>query len=265
MVKDPRARIANKKSWKSYFSLSLESPPIAAQAQPGQFIMVRVNAHTEPLLRRPFSIHSQSEKTVEIFFQIAGLGTELLSQKKPKEFLDILGPLGKGFQAGQNLKGKDTALVGGGRGIAPLYFLARKLQSSGTTARIFYGGKSEEDLPLKEKFEKEGFELHWSTDDGSSGFKGFISDLFKKELDHYTPDRIFACGPELMMKKISLIAQKKNIPAEFSLESTMGCGFGACWGCVRRIKRNDREKWVKICEEGPVFSGDDIVWEEEDE
>ena len=265
MVKDPRARIVDKRSWKSYFSLSLESPRIAAQAQSGQFIMVRVSAHTQPLLRRPFSIHSKSDNTIEIFFQITGLGTELLSQKKPEEFLDILGPLGKGFEAGQNLKEKDIVLVGGGRGIAPLYFLSQKLQSYGATAKIFYGGKSQEDLPLKEKFEKEGFDLYCSTDDGSSGFKGFISDLFKKELDKYTPDRIFACGPELMMKKISLIAQEKNIPAEFSLESFMGCGFGACWGCVRRIKRDNTEEWVKICEEGPVFSGDDIIWEEGDE
>ncbi len=265
MVKDSRARIVDKKSWKSYFSLSLESSRIAAQAQPGQFTMVRVSPQTQPLLRRPFSIHSKSENTIEIFFQITGIGTELLSQKKSGEFLDILGPLGKGFQAGQNLKGKNIALVGGGRGIAPLYFLSQKLRSGGAGTRIFYGGKSQEDLPLKQKFEKEGFDLSWSTDDGSSGFKGFISDLFKKELDKYAPDRIFACGPELMMKKISLIALKKNIPAEFSLESIIGCGFGACWGCVRRIKRDNREEWVKICEEGPVFSGNDIIWEEGDE
>ena len=234
MVKDPRARIVDKKNWKSYFLLSLESPRIAAQAQSGQFIMVRVSAHTQPLLRRPFSIHSKSEKTVEIFFQITGLGTELLSQKKPEEALDIIGPLGKGFVAGEDLKGKDIALVGGGRGIAPLYFLSQKLRSYGAAARIFYGGKSQEDLPLKEKFEKEGFDLHWSTDDGSSGFKGFISDLFKTELEKFTPDRIFACGPELMMKKISLIAREKNIPQNSRLSLSWAAGSApagdACGG-----------------------------------
>ena len=202
MVKDPQARIVDKKSWKSYFSLSLESSRIAAQAQSGQFIMVRISAHTQPLLRRPFSIHSKSENTIEIFFQITGLGTELLSQKKLEDSLDILGPLGKGFEAGKNLRGKDIALVGGGRGIAPLYFLSKKLQSNGAKTRIFYGGKSQDDLPLKDKFKEEGFDLYWSTDDGSSGFKGFISDLFKQEMGKYMPDRIFACGPELMMKKI---------------------------------------------------------------
>ncbi len=263
MLKDPQARIVGKKSWGDYFLLTLESPKISAQAQPGQFIMVRVNAHHQPLLRRPLSIHSKNENTIEIFFQIAGLGTELLSQKKLKESVDILGPLGKGFQAGKELRGKDVAVVGGGRGIAPLYFLIQELRSFGASARIFYGGKSQEDLPLKEKIDQTGFKLSCSTDDGSFGFQGFISDLFKEELEKFTPDRIFACGPEAMMKKISDTARTKNIPAEFSLESIMGCGFGACWGCVRRRRKRNQEEWVKICEEGPVFSSDEIIWEEE--
>ncbi len=266
MLKDPLARIAGKKNWGDYFLLTLETPRISAQAQPGQFIMVRVNAspHPFPLLRRPFSIHSKSERTIEIFFQIAGLGTELLSQHNPEDSLDILGPLGSGFEAGEEFKGKEVAVVGGGRGIAPLYFLSQELHSLGAMPRVFYGGKSQADLPLKEKFEKMDIDLTCSTDDGSFGFKGFVSDLFKAELEKFTPHRIFACGPEKMMRKISGVAQEKNIPAEFSLESIMGCGFGVCWGCVRRIKRDNKEEWIKICEDGPVFSGDDIIWEEED-
>jgi dihydroorotate dehydrogenase electron transfer subunit len=226
--------------------------------------MVRVNTHHHPLLRRPLSIHSKNENTIEIFFQISGLGTELLSQKKLEVSVDILGPLGKGFEAGEELRGKDVAVVGGGRGIAPLYFLIQEFSSIGASARIFYGGKSQEDLPLKEKFEKTGFDLACSTDDGSFGFKGFVSDFFSAELGKFAPDRIFACGPEQMMKKISDTAREKNIPARFSLESFMGCGFGACWGCGWRIRKGDEKEWVKICEEGPVFSSDEIVWEEED-
>lgn len=264
MLKDPLARIVGKKNWGNYFLLTLESPSISAQAQPGQFIMVRVNVHPSPLLRRPFSIHSKSERTIEIFFQIAGLGTELLSQHNPEDTLDILGPLGKGFDAGESLREKDVAVVGGGRGIAPLYFLSQELDSLGASIRVFYGGKSQADLPLKEKFEEMDIELRCSTDDGSFGFEGFVSDLLKAELEKFKPLHIFACGPEEMMKKISDMAQEKNIPAAFSLESIMGCGFGACWGCVRRIKRDDKEEWVKICEEGPVFSGLDIIWEEEE-
>lgn len=263
MLKNPFARIIGKKSWGDYFLLILESPRISTQAQPGQFIMVRVNAPPSPLLRRPLSIHSKNERTIEIFFQITGLGTETLSQHNPEDTLDILGPLGKGFEAGEKLKDKDVAVVGGGRGIAPLYFLSQELHSRGASVRVFYGGKSRADLPLKEKFEEMDIHLTCSTDDGSFGFEGFVSDLFKAELEKFTPHHIFACGPEAMMKKIAGMAQEKNIPAAFSLESIMGCGFGACWGCVRRIKRDSRDEWVKICEEGPVFLGDDIIWEEE--
>jgi dihydroorotate dehydrogenase electron transfer subunit len=264
MIKDSHARIGRKKSWNSYYLLSLESPRIASLARPGQFIMVRINPHPYPLLRRPFSIHSKGEKSIDIFFQASGLGTDLLSQKKVGDFLDILGPLGKGFHGEANLKGKDVAAVGGGRGIAPLYFLAQELSSLGASVKIFYGGKSLEDIPLKEKFEGEGFDLYCSTDDGSFGFKGLISDYFQAELEKSRPSRIFSCGPEEMMRKIAQLAAEKDIPAEFSLESVMGCGFGVCWGCVKRIKKNDEEEWVKICEEGPVFSSGEIIWTEEE-
>jgi dihydroorotate dehydrogenase electron transfer subunit len=226
MIKDSQARIVGKKSWNSYYLLSLESPRIAAQSRPGQFIMVRISPEPYPLLRRPFSIHSKDEKSIDIFFQVSGLGTDLLSQKKEDDILDVLGPLGKGFNEEASPKGKDVVAVGGGRGIAPLYFLAKELRSHGASVKIFYGGKSLQDIPLKEKFER---------------------------------------GPEEMMKKIARIAAKRNIPAEFSLESVMGCGFGVCWGCVKRIKKNGEEGWVKICEEGPVFSSDDIIWKEEEE
>ena len=264
MIKDSQARIVGKKNWNNYYLLSLESPRIASQAQPGQFIMVRISPEPYPLLRRPFSIHSKDEKSIDIFFSVSGLGTDLLSQKKEDDTLDVLGPLGKGFNRGASLKGKDVVAVGGGRGIAPLYFLAQELRSFGASIKIFYGGKSLEDIPLKEKFESESFDLYCSTDDGSSGFKGFITEYLKAELDKFTPSRIFSCGPEEMMKKIAQIAAEKDIPAEFSLESVMGCGFGVCWGCVKRIKKNGEEGWVKICEEGPVFSSEEIIWTEEE-
>jgi dihydroorotate dehydrogenase electron transfer subunit len=264
MIKDSQARIIDKKSWNDYYLFSLESPQIASQAQPGQFIMVLISPHPHPLLRRPFSIHSKDKKNIEIFFQVSGLGTDLLSQKEVGDFLDILGPLGKGFHGGPNLKGKDVVAAGGGRGIAPLYFLALELRSLGASVKVFYGGKSLEDIPLKEKFKREGFDLYCSTDDGSFGFKGFISDYLEAELEKLTPSRIFSCGPEEMMRKIAQFAAEKDIPAEFSLESVMGCGFGVCWGCVKRIKKNNEEGWVKICEEGPVFSSEEIVWTEEE-
>jgi len=260
MIKDSQALIVSKESWKDYYLLSLKSPQIASQAQPGQFIMVRINPHLYPLLRRPFSIHSRGKENIEIYFQKTGVGTILLAQKETNESLDILGPLGKGFNVDPDFKGKTIFLVGGGRGIAPLYFLAQELASKGAQAKIFYGAKSKTDLCLKDKFSKKGFELFCSTDDGSSGFRGLVSELLTEKLKSLHPVHMYACGPEEMMKEISRIANLEEIPAEFSLESVMGCGFGVCWGCVRRIKKDNEESWLKICEEGPVFSKEEIIW-----
>lgn len=263
MIKDPRARITRIESWKDYYLFSLDSSTIASQAQPGQFIMVRTSPHSNPLLRRPFSIHSRNGKNIEIFFQRVGIGTALLSEKRENDVLDILGPLGKGFHTSPDYKGKEAALIGGGRGIAPLYFLAQELRDQGASVKIFYGGKTYGALPLKNKFEKNGFKLFCSTDDGSFRFHGLITEFFGCELQNFTPGQIFACGPEPMLKKIALMAQERKIPAEFSLESVMGCGFGACWSCVKRIKKDGKEGWHKICEDGPVYSADEIVWQEE--
>jgi dihydroorotate dehydrogenase electron transfer subunit len=262
MKKDSRARITRKESWGDYFLLSLESPEIVREARPGQFLMVRVTSGTYPLLRRPFSIFSADGTNVEIFFQTIGLGTRLLSEKNAGDTVDIIGPLGIGFTVEKGSEGQEAALVGGGRGIAPLYYLARALKLNGGSARVFYGGRSVSALPVRERFEKNGMLLTCATEDGSFGTKGLITEVFEAEIKNgFSVSRIYACGPELMLKKIAQIATDINIPAEVSLESVMGCGFGACWGCVKKIKKDNEAGWHKICEEGPVLNAEDIVWE----
>jgi dihydroorotate dehydrogenase electron transfer subunit len=264
MLTDPAALITRKKVWDGYVLLELRSPRVARRARPGQFLMVRVSDRPYPLLRRPLSIHARDGDRVELFFARAGLGTEILADKKPRETLDILGPLGKGFALPQAVKGKTCALVGGGRGIAPLYFLARELQAKGGRPRIFYGGKSEADLPLLRKFASRKMEVFISTDDGSSGFPGLVTAMLEKELARSArPAVIYACGPEAMMKRIGEIAAESRIPAQLSLESIMGCGIGACWGCVHRIRTPEGAEWVKICEEGPVFPAGEVIWAED--
>ena len=261
MVKDSCARITHKENWEAYFALSFVSPEIASSAQPGQFIMVRVSQGTHPLLRRPFSIFSARQDTIAIFFQKAGLGTSLLSQKREGESLDILGPLGKGFSVPATEGKGRVALVGGGRGVAPLYFLAERLRPLNIEAKLYYGAKSSSDLPLKARMEEENIILCCSTEDGSAGFKGLITEAFESDIGSARPERIYACGPELMLRRIAQTAQAHNIPAELSLESIMGCGFGACWGCVKKIKREDGINWRKLCEEGPVLPAGEIIWE----
>jgi dihydroorotate dehydrogenase electron transfer subunit len=262
VVKDAAAPIIRKKRWNDYVLLVLRSPRIARRARPGQFLMVRVSDRPYPLLRRPLSIHARERDTIEIFFTRAGVGTDILAEKKPGETLDVIGPLGKGFIISRGLKGKTVDLVGGGRGIAPLYFLAKELRAKEVRPRVFYGGKTEGDVPLLQKFARLKIGVFVSTDDGSVGFSGLVSAMLEKELDRSAaPARIYACGPEAMMMMVAKAAARRRIPAELSLEAVMGCGIGACWGCVRKIRRGETAEWLKICEEGPVFEASEIVWE----
>jgi dihydroorotate dehydrogenase electron transfer subunit len=257
---DRQARIVHKYSWGSYFRFSFKTPPIASDAHPGQFVMVRVSNQNFPLLRRPFSIHDRDVETVDIFFQKTGLGTDILSRKEAGESLDLLGPLGQGFSCDDRTRGKKAVLVGGGRGIAPLFFLARELDRRGAEVRVHYGGKTKDDLPLIEKFKDSGLSFLCSTDDGSYGHHGLVTELLEAAIEREKPVRIYACGPEAMLEKTGRIAETFDIEAELSLESVMGCGFGACWGCVKKVRDAGNSAWVKICEKGPVFPSRDIVW-----
>lgn len=260
---DMQARVTAVERCGPYVRTSFEAPDIAREAEPGQFAMLRVSgsSSSDPLLRRPLSIHDRTGSGVEFFFSIAGRGTELLAAKEPGDAVDILGPLGRGFPLDKDMAGRIAFCVGGGRGIAPLFFLAGELRARGAEVRILYGGRSAADVPLREKFEAAGFRTFVSTDDGSFGFPGLVTHLYEQRAADERPGVLYACGPDAMMQVLAESAARIGVPAWFSLESVMGCGFGACWGCVHRIRRDSGPEWVKICEEGPVFPGEEIVWE----
>ena len=262
MPHDPRARLVRKQSWDDFHLFRFESPALADRAKPGQFVMVRTAEGCDPLLRRPFGLHDAGDGWLEIFFRVAGRGTALLASKTEGQTLDVLGPLGGGFRLDGDWPGREAWLVGGGRGIAPLYFLGRLLQARGARVRVFYGGKTRAEIPIAEKFREAGFIVDCSTDDGSFGFRGFVTALLETELAAAVPAGLFVCGPDPMMERAARLSQARALPAQISLEAIMGCGFGACWGCVKRIKRQDGGKWRKICEDGPVFAADEIIWDE---
>jgi dihydroorotate dehydrogenase electron transfer subunit len=262
MPHDPRALIIRKQSWDDFHLIRFKSPALAEAARPGRFVMLRAADGHDPLLRRPISLHDAGPDWLEVFFRVAGRGTALLAKRGEGQTLDVLGPLGGGFRLDGDWSGRSAWLVGGGRGIAPLFFLARELRSRGARPRIFYGGKTRAELPAAGKFREAGFETECSTDDGSLGFAGFVTALLERELAAARPDALFVCGPDPMMERAARLAQARAIPAQISLEAIMGCGFGACWGCVKRLKRGDGGKWRKICEDGPVFGADEILWEE---
>lgn len=246
--------ISNSRLSGNYWHLEFESELIAKQAIAGQFVNIKVTDGLEPLLRRPLSIHAVKGKKIKVIYEILGKGTQVLSTRKPDEFLDIIGPLGNGFDYRCQAKSKEikNILIAGGIGVAPLVFLAEKLNKP----LILIGARSKKQIICLKEFKALGCELKIATDDGSLGFKGRVTDLFKIILGQAKSAQVFACGPHLMLKTVAAIAGEQNIDAQLSLEAHMACGIGACLGCVVATKTG----YKTVCKDGPVFSSEELAW-----
>ncbi len=232
----------------------VKAPDIAATAKPGQFIMVRCGR--ELLLRRPLSIHRVKEPDQLCFlFSVAGKGTFWLSQCKEGKNLDLLGPLGKGFTIDPT--SKNLLLVAGGIGIAPLVFLAQQSLSQGHVVTLLHGATTASGL-YPQQLLPPGVQFVITTEDGSAGNRGRITDILPNFFDW--ADQIYACGPVAMYQTIAAQRQKgpKKKSIQISLEVRMGCGLGACYGCTIKT----RYGWRRVCQDGPIFELDKIIWEE---
>ncbi|MDI6758902.1 MAG: dihydroorotate dehydrogenase electron transfer subunit [Candidatus Omnitrophota bacterium] len=246
-----------------YYKIILFCPAIAESAKPGQFVNIKVSDTIEPFLRRPFSIHQagnqypETKNRIEILYAAVGIGTQLLAQKKPGEFLDIIGPLGNGFNyMDSKQKATRQILVAGGMGVAPLLFFAKRYPLNGM---ILIGTKTKNQILCEKDFEKLGLDVKIATDDGSRGFKGRVTELLKNVLrttQYARRTMIYACGPHPMLQEISRISKKYNIQAQISLEEHMCCGVGACLGCVIETKQG----YKRVCKEGPIFNAQEIIW-----
>lgn len=249
--------VANKRVKENYFHCVFNAPQIAKKAKPGQFVNIRVSDALDPLLRRPISIHAVSGPKIEILYEAVGKSTQILSEKKPGDYLDILGPSGNGFEYEKPGTGNQEAvLVGGGMGVAPLMFLAKAFKSK--KPLVLIGAKAKNHIHCENEFKKLGCEVKISTDDGSKGFKGRVTDLLREALlttCNLSRKTIFACGPRPMLKEIARISKEKGIPAQISLEEHMACGIGACLGCVA----DTIEGYKRVCKDGPVFDAQKIV------
>ncbi len=252
--------ISNKKLKNDYWHLVFESGLIAAKASAGKFLELKVNKGTDPLLRRPISIHGVSGGRIKLIYEVVGKGTQCLSERRPGEFLDVIGPLGNGFNPpwGRRSPGGQSIIVAGGMGVAPLVFLAAQLKSD--KPLVLLGARTKEELLCQQEFKALGCKLMIATDNGSLGFKGRVTDLLKEILSRDfkadKPANIYACGPQPMLKAVSLICRENNIASQLSLERHMACGFGACLGCVVSTKTG----YKRVCKEGPVFSGEELMW-----
>ncbi len=244
------------------FRLTLSSAYISQRAKPGNFVHIRVGSTGNPLLRRPFSIHSVdiSKSRFDILFRVVGKGTELLSQANPGEVLDILGPIGNSFILPP--KSKEVMLVAGGMGIAPLWFLFTHMLAKGfdpSRITFLFGAKNKRELLYLEKFKKSKVKLLVTTDDGSLGSKGLVTEAFLKDIIGGNRDHqnlaVYSCGPEMMLARMSDLAKEYGFSCQVSLETNMACGVGACWGCV--VKLSDGT-YQRVCADGPVFDAQKI-------
>ena len=247
-----------------YYKLSLHVPEIVRFVQPGQFVMLRISDDYRPLLRRPFSIHSVGDRRlryrdrIEILYEVIGSGTKILSEKKSGEYLDVLGPLGNGFSI---LDSRFSILVAGGIGVAPLFFLAQRLTK--TNVLVLIGVKTKKEILCKKEFENLDLNVKISTDDGSAGLKGKVTELLRSilRINESTNQRIneqiiYACGPKPMLKEISIIAKQYNIPAQICLDEHMACGLGICLGCMVKTQKG----YQAVCKDGPVFDSSILRW-----
>jgi dihydroorotate dehydrogenase electron transfer subunit len=231
-----------------YYKLSFRSPSLIRGARPGQFVNILIDPAV--FLRRPFSYYRLSGSRVEILYEVLGRGTGILSQKKKGDQLTVMGPLGKSFAP--KIKGRKRILVAGGIGLPPLVFVA---ETFGAEALLIGSRPSGEVLPKKELSGMKG-KAFYSTNDGSYGIKGNVTDLLEPRLMKNRPENLFiqTCGPKAMIQAVLEMARRYGVEGEASLDKTMACGVGACLGCMVRTKRG----LVPSCTEGPVFRFDEL-------
>ena len=228
----------------------LEAPHIAAQAKPGQFVMVYMPGDNRYMLPRPLSLFNvdRVRGEVTLMFEIKGRGTALLAASSESEQWKMLGPLGSGFPA----LPERSLLVGGGLGIAPLVFLAATSQHP---LKLIYAARTNEQLFCPdENLQIPGVTILEVTEDGSRGSKGLATDLVNALVDEV--DAVFACGPRPMLAAISVIATRSRKPCWISLEEYMACGVGACYGCSVATKSG----YQRVCKEGPVFPAGEVIF-----
>jgi dihydroorotate dehydrogenase electron transfer subunit len=236
-----------------FFILELSGNNYLPQLKPGQFVQVKVEGSTETFLRRPFSIHDvdYEKNMIKLLIQIAGKGTEKLSQLSKGDSLNIIYPLGNSFSLPS--ENSRILLVGGGCGVAPLLFLGKYLKTNGYSLDILLGFRNANRIIEFDEYNAIGT-VYLTTEDGSNGEKGFVTDHPLLKENRY--DHICCCGPTSMMKAVAGYCSASGIKCEVSLENLMGCGFGVCLCCVVNTVNGN----LCSCIDGPVFNIKDLKW-----
>lgn len=247
----------------AYHSLTFVAPEIAERTEPGQFVSVAVGA-SGALLRRPFSVFAVSKHgpwagTVEIVFDAVGTGTKWLAERSKHDVVDLVGPLGRPFPVPQKPVG--CLLVGGGYGAAPLLYLAQRLQKQGLRTDMVIGAATSERVFNAIEAKRLSASARFTTEDGSLGTKGRVTDVLDELLDSSGAGVVYACGPMPMLAAVAKIARRRRVPCQVAVEEAMACGVGVCWTCVLPYRRKDGIANVRACVEGPVFNASRIDWD----
>ena len=236
--------VSNRRLAPNVFEMVLRGD-CSAVAAPGQFVNLRLDGF---YLRRPISVCNVDGDALTLIYKVVGRGTEAMSRMQPGEKLDALVGLGNGYSLDEC--GDRPMLIGGGAGVPPMYLLARRLLARGADVTVVLGFNAREEIFYKEEFRALGAKVVVATADGSYGVRGFVTDAMKQLP---APSAVCACGPEPMLKAVYNAA---DVPGQFSFESRMGCGFGACMGCTCKTKYGAK----RICKDGPVLRREEIVW-----
>ncbi|MDA3904131.1 MAG: dihydroorotate dehydrogenase electron transfer subunit [Desulfuromusa sp.] len=262
--------LSNQEISPGYFRMKILAPGYNNTAKPGQFVMFRVQRSLPPLLRRPFGIFRagfmpadcdsmQPKEFIELIYKVVGSGTEIMQRLHQGDPVELLGPLGEGFDLG--VAEEEKILVGGGIGLVPLYMLAERMVET-SRVRLLMGGRTRDDIIMVTEFERLGVETYVSTEDGSLGEGGMITQVLKRKLDKFPKSTVFACGPMPMIDAVQKICFERGTPLQVSLEALMACGVGACLGCVVKGAGHTEvePRYLCTCTSGPVFNAENLDW-----
>jgi dihydroorotate dehydrogenase electron transfer subunit len=261
------------------YRVRIESPELAREVVPGQFVMIRSPGLTNPLLGRPFALYdvwcdaAGNPAGIDVAYLVVGKMTGLMSTWTAGNRVEVWGPLGNGFPIPECDR---LVLVAGGIGNTPFPAVARealgcqtygnrrvKVPLPADRVSFCYGARSAEYLAGLDIFRTLGIDVDIATDDGSHGHKGFVTDLVARQIETTAGAgcRIYCCGPEPMMHAVAKLAGQHNIPCWLSLETPMACGFGACFSCVTRVRQPDGDwDYRRTCVEGPIFPAEQLAF-----
>jgi dihydroorotate dehydrogenase electron transfer subunit len=259
------------------YRIRLHAPELARAIRPGQFLMIRLPGHSDPLLGRPFALYDTVldgdglPDAVDVVYLVVGKLTGILAALRPGERVEVWGPLGNGFPELHDLD--HIALVAGGIGQTPFLAHIRELHGergyggrpprrAAQRVSLYYGVRTGDLAAGVEDFRQAGATVHLASDDGSLGFRGFVTQLLEQ---HERPRHLVGCGPEPMLRALAKLARRWNVPCHLSLETPMACGVGICFSCVTRVRTADGWDYRRVCVDGPIFDAASLAWEQNGE